>query len=158
LKNYSIIFHKKIYFYVFLEKAKIQSAAHFVITEKSCVPHSFINSIILSLNSMRQSIIYEVTINYIGSLSEVRKREPFVVYFSNLKRAIECIQSNLAVNGWEQKKVNYTAVYRTLKVKNKFVCDFDAMKVKFFQVMITTKNLNPLLTTLGIDEFPTIKK
>ena len=115
-------------------------------------------TLIQSLNSMRQSIIYEVTINYIGSLSEVRKREPFVVYFSNLKRAIECVQSNLAVNGWEQKKVNYTAVYRTLKVKNKFVCDFDAMKVKFFQVIITTKSLNPLLTTLGIDEFPTTKK
>jgi len=107
---------------------------------------------------MRQSIIYEITINYIGSLSEIRNREPFVVYFSNLKRAIECIQSNLAVNGWEQKKVNYTTVYRTLKVKNKFVCDFDATKVKFFQVIITTKNLNPLLTTLGIDEFPTTKK
>jgi hypothetical protein len=107
---------------------------------------------------MRQSIIYEVSINYIGSLNEVRKREPFVVYFSNLKRAIECVQTNLALNGWEQKKVNYTAVYRTLKVKNKFVCDFDAMKVKFFQVTITTKILNPLLTTLGIDEFPTTKK
>ena len=107
---------------------------------------------------MRQSIIYEVSINYIGSLNDVRKRESFVVYFSNLKRAIECLQTNLAVSGWEQKKVNYTAVYRTLKVKNKFVCDFDAMKVKLFQVTITTKTLNPLLTTLGIDEFPTVKK
>ena len=107
---------------------------------------------------MRQSIIYEVSINYIGSLNEVRKREPFVVYFSNLKRAIECLQTNLALNGWEQKKVNYTAVYRTLKTKDRFVCDFDAMKVKFFQVKITTKTLNPLLTTLGIDEFPSLKK
>ncbi len=69
---------------------------------------------------MRQSIIYEVTINYIGSLSEVRKREPFVVYFSNLKRAIECVQSNLAVPGWLQKEETYTAVYLTLKVKKKF--------------------------------------
>ena len=107
---------------------------------------------------MRQSIIYEVSINYIGSLNEVRRREPFVVYFSNLKRAIECLQTNLALNGWEQKKVNYTAVYRTLKTKNKFVCDFDTMKVKFFQVKIITKTLNPLLTTLGIDEFPSLKK
>lgn len=106
---------------------------------------------------MRQAIIYEVTIQYIGSLNDVRKREPFIVYFSNLKRAIECVQTNLAINGWEQKKVNYTAVYRTLKIKNKFVCDFDAMKTKFFQVIIVSKTLNPKLTTLGIDEYPTVK-
>lgn len=103
---------------------------------------------------MRQAIIYEVTIHYIGSLNDVRKREPFTVYFSNLKRAIECVQTNLAINGWEQKKVNYTAVYRTLKIKNKFVCDFDAMKTKFFQVIICPKTINPKLTTLGIDEYP----
>lgn len=53
---------------------------------------------------MRQSTIYEVTINYMGAMNEVRKREPFIVYFSNLKRAIESVQSNLALNGWEQKK------------------------------------------------------
>lgn len=106
---------------------------------------------------MRQSIIYEVSIHYLGSVNEVRKREPFIVYFSNLKRAIECVQSNLAINGWEQRKVNYTAVYRMIKLRNKFVCDFDAMKTKFFQVIITTKILNPKLTTLGIDEYPTVK-
>lgn len=106
---------------------------------------------------MRQSIIYEVTIQYIGSLNDVRKREPFIVYFSNLKRAIECVQTNLAINGWEQKKVNYTAVYRTLKIKNKFVCDFDALKIKFFQVIIVSKTLNPKLTTLGIDEYPVVR-
>lgn len=107
---------------------------------------------------MRQAIIYEVTIQYIGSLNDVRKREPFVVYFSNLKRAIECVQTNLAINGWEQKKVNYTAVYRTLKIKNKFVCDFDAMKTKFFQVIIVPRTINPKLTTLGIDEHPTARQ
>lgn len=105
---------------------------------------------------MRQSIIYEVSINYIGSLNEVRRREPFIVYFSNLKRAIECLQTNLAINGWEQKKVNYTAVYRTLKIKEKFVCDYDVKRIKFFQVIISKKTLNPLLTTLGIDENPAV--
>jgi hypothetical protein len=105
---------------------------------------------------MRQSIIYEISVHYIGSLAEVRKREPFVVYFSNLKRAIECLQSNLAINGWEQKKINYTAVYRTFKIKDKFVCDYDVKRVKFFQVVITKKILNPLLTNLGIDENPSL--
>jgi hypothetical protein len=107
---------------------------------------------------MRQSIIYEVCINYISSANEVRKREPFVVYFSNLKRAIEALQTNLAVNGWEQKKVNYTAVYRMLKIKDKFVCDFDVAKVKFFQVVIFKKTLNPRLSTMGIDEHPQWKR
>ena len=137
-----VLFFKKRFTFVF----SVQNVPIQVI---SLIHHSIL---------MRQSIIYEVTINYIGSLSEVRKREPFMVYFSNLKRAIECVQSNLALNGWEQKKVNYTAVYRTLKIKHKFICDFDTMKVKFFQVIISKKTLNPLLTTLGIDEFPTLKK
>ncbi len=107
---------------------------------------------------MRQSIIYEVNINYISSANDVRKREPYIVYFSNLKRAIEALQSNLAINGWEQKKVNYTAVYRTLKIKEKFVCDFDVAKVKFFQVVIHRKTLNPRLSTMGIDEHPHWKR
>jgi hypothetical protein len=106
---------------------------------------------------MRQSIIYQISINYIGSLNDVRSRNSFVVYYSNLKKAVESLQSNLAINGWEQKKVNYTAVYRTLKIKEKFVCDFDVMRSKFFQVTITKKILNPQLTTLGIDEHPTLK-
>lgn len=107
---------------------------------------------------MRESTIYEVSINYISSANELRRREPFVVYFSNLKRAIEALQNNLAINGWEQKKVNYTAVYRTLKIKEKFVCDFDVAKVKFFQVVICKKTLNPRLSTMGIDEHPQWKR
>jgi hypothetical protein len=107
---------------------------------------------------MHQSIIYELSINYISSANQVRKREPFVVYFSNLKRTIEAIQSNLALSGWEQKKVNYMAVYRTLKIKDKFVCDFDVSKVKFFQVVIHKRILNPRLSTLGIDEHPQWKR
>ncbi|MFN3848684.1 MAG: hypothetical protein ACK4NY_04615 [Spirosomataceae bacterium] len=107
---------------------------------------------------MRQSIIYEVSVNYIGTLNEVRKREPFVVYFSNLKRAIEALQTNLAINGWEQKKVNYTAVYRTLKIKEKFVCDYDVARVKFFQITISKKTLNPHFSTMGIDEHPQAKR
>ncbi len=106
---------------------------------------------------MRQSVIYEIKIEYIGSISELRKRENFVVYFSNLKRAVESVQSNLALNGWEQKNVNYSAVYRSMKQKGKFSAEFSEQKVKFFKVHICTKILNPILNTLGIDEHPSLK-
>ncbi len=106
---------------------------------------------------MRQSIIYEIKIEYIGAISELRKRENFVVYFSNLKRAIEAVQSNLALNGWEQKNLNYSAVYRAMKQKGKFVAEFSEQKLKFFKIHISAKTLNPLLNTLGIDEHPSLK-
>ncbi|MFN4144939.1 MAG: hypothetical protein ACK4GN_03880 [Runella sp.] len=102
---------------------------------------------------MRQSTIYEVKTSYIGSLNALREREPFVVYFSNLKKAIESISTQLAVNGWPVK-INYSAVYRSLKAKGKYVCDFDVGGLKVFSLVLTPKTLNPHLSTLGIDEMP----
>ena len=98
-------------------------------------------------------IIYEVTVQYIGSLSTIRQREPFIVYFSNLKKAIETIVSHLAMNGWPIK-VNYSAVYRSIKQRGTYHCDFDVAGAKVFRVRITPRTLNPVLTTLGIDEKP----
>jgi hypothetical protein len=107
---------------------------------------------------MRTSIIYEVAVHHIGALNTLRKRESSFVYFSNLKRAIECVQTTLAVNGWSLKKINYTAVYRTFKIREKFICEYDFAGAKVFQIVITKRTLNPVLTTLGIDEMPLMRK
>jgi hypothetical protein len=103
---------------------------------------------------MKQQPIYEVKVQYIGSLNELRQREPFVVYFSNLRKTIENVSLQLALNGWPAK-INYSAVYRSLQAKDKYWCDFEVANHKVFRVMITTKLLNPKLSTLGIDEMPT---
>lgn len=97
--------------------------------------------------------IYEVTIQYIGSLNSLRQREPFTVFFSNLKKAIETIIGQLALNGWPIK-INYTAVYRSLKQRGSYQCDFDVAGAKVFRIRIVSQTLNPVLTTLGIDEKP----
>lgn len=106
---------------------------------------------------MLQQTIYEVRITYIGSLTGLREREPFVCYFSNLKKTVENLTAQLALNGWPLK-INYTAVYRGLKMKNKYHCDFEVAGYKVFRISITPCVLNPVLTTLGIDEMPAYKK
>jgi hypothetical protein len=106
---------------------------------------------------MNQQTIYEVTIRYIGSLSELRAREPFVVYFSNLKKTVDNVAAQLALNGWPAH-VNYSAVYRSLQTRNKYWCDFEVAGHKVFRVLITPKLLNPRLSTLGIDEMPTTSR
>ncbi|MEZ4902075.1 MAG: hypothetical protein R2822_10135 [Spirosomataceae bacterium] len=102
---------------------------------------------------MNQQIIYEVHITYIGSLAALRQREPFVAYFSNLKKTIENLNAQLALNGWTIK-VNYSAVYRSLKIKEKYSCDYDVAGHKVFKITISPRMLNPILSTLGIDEMP----
>ncbi|WP_128546526.1 hypothetical protein [Larkinella soli] len=97
--------------------------------------------------------IYEVTVQYIGSLTALRQREPFTVFFSNLTKAVETIISHLALNGWPVK-INYTAVYRSLKQRGSYQCDFDVAGAKVFRIRITPRLLNPVLTTMGIDEKP----
>jgi hypothetical protein len=76
-----------------------------------------------------------------------------VSYFSNLKKTIENIAAQLVINGWSAK-INYTAAYRNLKARGKYSCDFDVAGHKVFKIVITTKILNPNLSTLGIDEMP----
>jgi hypothetical protein len=97
--------------------------------------------------------IYEVTTQSVGSINTLRKREPFVVYFSNLTKAVDAVTTHLALNGWPPS-VNYTAVYRSLKLRGVYHCDFDVAGTKVLRVSIITRVLNPVLTTLGIDEKP----
>ena len=99
-------------------------------------------------------VIYEVTVQYIGTLNAIRQRDPFVVYFSNLKKTVETIAAQLALNDWPVK-VNYSAVYRSIKQRGIYQCDFDVAGAKVFRIRIAQRTLNPVLTTLGIDEKPT---
>lgn len=98
-------------------------------------------------------IIYEVTIQHVGSLNAIRQRESTVSFFSNLRRAIDAITAELALNNWPQK-VNYTAVYRGVKQRGFYSCDFDVAGTRVFRIKVVPQVLNPALPRLGIDENP----
>lgn len=104
---------------------------------------------------MKQSTIYKIETHYLYSLSGIRPANEVVSYFSNLKRAIEAIQASLAIHGWEVNRINYTAAYRALNQRNKYVVEFQVKGVKFFKLSIEKVTLNPLFTTLGIGDKPT---
>ncbi|GAB3708758.1 hypothetical protein GCM10027592_44280 [Spirosoma flavus] len=98
-------------------------------------------------------VIYEVTIQYVGSLTTLRHREPTVTFFSNLRKAVDAIAAELALNNWPPK-VNYTAVYRGVKQRQFYSCDFDVAGTKVFRLKVVPRLLNPPLPRLGIDENP----
>ncbi len=95
--------------------------------------------------------IYQVTVQSVGPINALRKREPFTVFFSNLSRAVNTLTSQLALNGWPAE-VNYTAVYRSLKLRGVYHHEFAVGGVNMLRISITARTLNPTLTTLGIDE------
>ncbi|WP_046578649.1 hypothetical protein [Spirosoma radiotolerans] len=97
--------------------------------------------------------IYEVTIQYVGSLSALRQREPTVIFFSNLRKAVDAITAELALNNWPPK-VNYTAVYRGVKQRQFYSCDFNVAGARVFRIKVVPRVLNPALPRLGIDENP----
>ncbi len=90
---------------------------------------------------------------HIGSLNTLRQREPTVIFFSNLKKAVECITAELLVNNWPLK-INYTAVYRGVKLRSFYACDFDVAGTKVFRIKVVPRVLNPALPRLGLDENP----
>lgn len=98
-------------------------------------------------------IIYEVTLQYIGSLTALRHREPTVIFFSNLRKAVDAITAELATNNWPPK-VNYTAVYRGIKQRGFYGCEFDVAGMRVFRIKLVPRILNPALPRLGIDENP----
>ena len=98
-------------------------------------------------------IIYEVTIQHVGSLNAIRQREPIVIFFSNLRKAVDAITAELALNNWPPK-VNYTAVYRGVKQRGFYSCDFDVAGTRVFRIKVVPRVLNPALPRLGIDENP----
>lgn len=98
-------------------------------------------------------IIYEVTIQHVGSLSALRQREPTVIFFSNLRKAVDAITAELALNNWPPR-VNYTAVYRGVKQRDFYSCDFNIAGARVFRIKVVPRVLNPALPRLGIDENP----
>jgi hypothetical protein len=102
---------------------------------------------------MKTKHVYEMAIIPIGSLNSIRKKETHYAYFSNLRKTIECLTTVLALNGWPTR-VTYSSVYRSLQLRDKYTRDFEVGGNKVFRVQITIKELNPALTTLGIEEMP----
>jgi len=102
---------------------------------------------------MKQQTIYEVAVIPIGSLNSIRQKETVLSYFSNLSKCLDQVSTALAINGWDTK-INYTAVYRSLKEKEKYVAEFNLAGNKIFKIVITCRTINPALTMLGIEEKP----
>lgn len=98
-------------------------------------------------------IIYEVTVSHVGTLNSIRQRESAVIYFSNLRKAVDAITAELALTNWPPK-VNYTAVYRGIKQRDFYSCDFDVAGTRVFRIKIIARVLNPALPRLGIDDNP----
>ena len=80
-----------------------------------------------------------------------------MVYFSNLKKTVEFVQAALVLHGWEAG-INYTAVYRGLKLRDRFAKEFTAEGVLFFRLVISRKTLNPVLPALDLPDFPKIRR
>ena len=102
---------------------------------------------------MKQQLIYEVTLLATGSLNEIRLKPSTVVYFSNLKKTLELVATELTLNGWVVP-FNYSAVYRSLKIRGKHSSDFVVAGNRVFCIVITTRILNPVLPLLGVEEKP----
>lgn len=99
--------------------------------------------------------LYEVTVSYTGSLNTVRQREPVVTFFTNLRKAVDAVVGELAINNWPIK-VNYTAVYRGVRERGFYACDYDLKGLRVFRIRIMPRVLNPALPRLGIDENPAL--
>ncbi len=102
---------------------------------------------------MRQQVIYELAVHSGLQLNTVARPEPSVVFLSNLKKTVETITTALALQGWEPG-INYTAVYRRLRDRDRVTAEFTAQGILFFRVIITKRWLNPVLPVLQIDAYP----
>jgi hypothetical protein len=103
---------------------------------------------------MKQSFIYKIEVNYINNLVGIKQSLPVVSYFSNLKIALESILSILALRGWDDHKINYTAAYRSIKDRGKYVSEFSLKNVKIFRLEVSKVIMNPALSDLGVDQKP----
>lgn len=105
----------------------------------------------------RQQPIYEVKIELLVRSDPFHSPEPSYTYFSNLKRAIDTIHIVLSTQGWPVT-ISYSSVYRDLQLRNSYTQQFNVENVRYFQLTITKRIINPHLTTLGIDEMPRPRK
>jgi hypothetical protein len=107
--------------------------------------------------SARQQPIYEVKVESIILSNPFRTSEPTFTYFSNLKRAVDTIRIVLGSQGWPIT-ISYSTVYRDLNLRSIYFQTFSAEGVRYFQLTISRRVINPHLTTLGIDEMPRPRK
>ena len=107
--------------------------------------------------SARQQTIYEVKVEPLLQANPFQLVGTTYTYFSNLKRAIDTVQTMLAAYGWEVT-VHYSTVYRSLKLRGVFYEVFWVEGVRYFQMTISPRPMNPHLSTLGIDEMPRPRK
>ncbi|RYF46020.1 MAG: hypothetical protein EOO39_50350 [Cytophagaceae bacterium] len=98
-------------------------------------------------------VLYEVSVSYTGSLNTVRQREPVITFFTNLRKTVDAVMGELSINNWPVK-VNYTAVYRGIRERGFYACDYDLRGMRVFRIRIVPRVLNPVLPQLGIDENP----
>ena len=105
----------------------------------------------------RQQTIYEVVIKPLVQANPFGSSQESVTYFSNLNKAVDTLHTALGAQGWPSS-VSYSSIYRRLKENGRFSHVFMVEGVRYFQLQITTRLLNPHLTTLGIDEMPTPRR
>jgi hypothetical protein len=101
----------------------------------------------------RQQPIYEVRIVPLLKANPFETPRESVTYFSNLKKAMDTLHTALGAQGWPGT-ISYSSVYRDLKSRELFSHAFVVEGVRYFEVRITKRVINPHLTTLGIDEMP----
>ncbi|WP_341228161.1 hypothetical protein [uncultured Arcticibacterium sp.] len=103
---------------------------------------------------MRTTKIIQVEVNFRHDLVIIKGSPSTFNYFSNLTLAFESVKESLLINGWELDGFNYTALYRTIKTRGSYVKAFKSKGATFFKVTISTKMLNPKLSTLEIMRNP----
>ena len=106
---------------------------------------------------MQQQLIYEVKVEPFLQVDPEEDVVAEVTYFSNLKKAVDTIRLVLEANGWPVL-VNYSAVYRQLPEKGFYSQVFIAENVRYFRLTISRRIINPVLTSLGIEEMPRRKR
>lgn len=105
----------------------------------------------------RQQPIYEIKVELLVRSDPFHTPAPIYTYFSNLKKAIDTIHIVLSTQGWPVT-ISYSTVYRDLLLRNSYTQQFNVENVRYFQLTITKRIINPHLTTLGIDEMPRPRK
>lgn len=101
----------------------------------------------------RQQTIYEVIVKPLIKGAPFGSTKETITYFSNLNKAVDTLHTALGAQGWPSS-VSYSSIYRRLKENGWFTRIFVVEGVQYFQLHVTTRILNPHLTTLGIEEMP----
>lgn len=103
---------------------------------------------------MRTSKIYQVRIDFSHPQFYFRGSLPHVSFYSNLSKTVEALQSALVLYGWELSELNYSAVYRSVRLKGRYVKYIKKNQTPFFKIEIIENLLNPKLNTFDLERAP----